>query len=197
MIEPIWIRKTGKTCERCSSHIRFGSDPQITIPASGLAKCRNERPDRRPHSTTRSDGQKLLALWAATTEGFLSMVHLGGIASLLRLRIHGLSPPLYRLVIEPVQPTEELHRPPGLQIKCYPECSLTTCTDSTGRILENRNAPSSATSICAACAGNAFCRTPYKVGNTASNVRSADRTNRHRSRHSAPPHHASPPFSPA
>jgi hypothetical protein len=32
------------------------------------------------------------------------MVHLSGIASLLRLRIHGLSPPLYRLVIEPVQP---------------------------------------------------------------------------------------------
>ncbi|MCC5966656.1 MAG: hypothetical protein JJU24_11000 [Natronohydrobacter sp.] len=41
----------------------------ITIPARGFRKCRTSRPHRRPHSITRQQGQKLLALRAATTEG--------------------------------------------------------------------------------------------------------------------------------
>jgi hypothetical protein len=39
--------------EPASSELRFGPAPQITIPAGGLCKRRNERPDRRPHSITR------------------------------------------------------------------------------------------------------------------------------------------------
>lgn len=31
----------------------YSPDPQITIPASGLSKRRNQRPDKRPHSITR------------------------------------------------------------------------------------------------------------------------------------------------
>jgi len=52
MIETIWIGKTSTALGATSSGTRFGPDPQITIPASGLWKCRKERPDRRPHSIT-------------------------------------------------------------------------------------------------------------------------------------------------
>jgi hypothetical protein len=38
--------------------MRFGPDPQITIPANGFWKRRQERPDRRPHSITRSEDRK-------------------------------------------------------------------------------------------------------------------------------------------
>lgn len=55
------------TCPE-STHCRFGPDPQITIPARGLWKCRATRPERRPHSITRFMGQKLLAFRAATKE---------------------------------------------------------------------------------------------------------------------------------
>ena len=38
MIEHIWIRKTVQDSKRYSSLMRFASDPQITIPASGFSK---------------------------------------------------------------------------------------------------------------------------------------------------------------
>ncbi|AYG62124.1 hypothetical protein CCGE525_25110 (plasmid) [Rhizobium jaguaris] len=68
MIEPIGTGKPVWHFEHASSELRFGPAPQITIPAGGLWKRRNERPDRRPHSITRTKGQKLLAKRAATTE---------------------------------------------------------------------------------------------------------------------------------
>ncbi|WP_210166300.1 hypothetical protein, partial [Shinella sp. DD12] len=68
MIELIGIGKTRTLLRVCSPCRRFGPDPQITIPASGLSKCRNKRPDRRPHSITRQKGWKLLAQRTATTE---------------------------------------------------------------------------------------------------------------------------------
>ena len=43
-------------------------DPLITIPARGFWKCRILRPDKSLHSITRQQGQKLLALRAATTK---------------------------------------------------------------------------------------------------------------------------------
>ncbi|WP_210334830.1 hypothetical protein, partial [Mesorhizobium mediterraneum] len=69
MIEPIWIGKTN-CCLGAFKHAReIWTRSQITIPASGFDKCRTQRPDRRPHSITRSESQKLLAQRTATTEG--------------------------------------------------------------------------------------------------------------------------------
>jgi hypothetical protein len=70
-IEQIWIGKTSKSLRAKSSEVRFGPDPLITIPARGFWKCRILRPDKSAHSITRQQGQKLLALRAATTKGFL------------------------------------------------------------------------------------------------------------------------------
>jgi hypothetical protein len=46
--------------------MRFGSDPQVTIPASGFAAIKGLTEDR-PQSLAPLD-QNLLASWAATTE---------------------------------------------------------------------------------------------------------------------------------
>jgi hypothetical protein len=46
----------------------LGLDPRITITASDIQKVRNERPDKRPHSITRSKVQKILANRAASTK---------------------------------------------------------------------------------------------------------------------------------
>ena len=51
-----------------SSRSRFGPDPLMTIPARDFWTCRTRRPDRSSHSITCLNSQKLLALWAATTE---------------------------------------------------------------------------------------------------------------------------------
>ena len=69
MIEQIGIRKTRRALRVQSSASRFGPDPLITIPARGFWKCRNLRPDRRPHSITCTEGKNPLAQRAATTEG--------------------------------------------------------------------------------------------------------------------------------
>jgi len=67
-IEQIRIRKTSAGIRAESSRSRFAPDPLITVPARGFWKCRTLRPDRSSHSITCLNGQKLLALWAATTE---------------------------------------------------------------------------------------------------------------------------------
>jgi len=67
-IEQIGIGKTSLESRAISSRIRFGPSPLITIPASGFWKRRTQRPDRRPHSITRTPIKKILASTAATTE---------------------------------------------------------------------------------------------------------------------------------
>jgi hypothetical protein len=67
-IEQIRIRKPALPAEQQSSRARSGPDPLITIPARGFWKCRIKRPDKSAHSITCPNGQKLLAIQAATTE---------------------------------------------------------------------------------------------------------------------------------
>jgi hypothetical protein len=74
-IEKIWIGKTRKALHVMSTPLRFGPDPLITIPACGFWKCRISRPDKGSHSITPQQGQKLLALLAATTKEFCPPVN--------------------------------------------------------------------------------------------------------------------------
>ncbi len=46
--------------ETKSSGFRYGPNLQITIPARGSSEMPHQRPDRRPHSITRSNGSKEL-----------------------------------------------------------------------------------------------------------------------------------------
>jgi hypothetical protein len=47
-------RETWNLLRASSSPQRLGLDPRITITASDIQKLRNKRPDKRPHSITRS-----------------------------------------------------------------------------------------------------------------------------------------------
>lgn len=76
MIGQIGVRRTREFLRASSSPRRFGPDPRITIPASGV-KGRINRPDTSPHSITKPSVQIFLANRAASTQEARSQRHLG------------------------------------------------------------------------------------------------------------------------